>query len=76
MRISCDDCIAQHTSACDDCVVTVLLDRPEEGAVVLDLAQERALRRLHDAGLAPANRFSARGDGCATTGAASADGVP
>ena len=56
LRIDCDACVAQHTDACQDCVVTFLLDRPE-GAIVFDVEEERALRVLHDGGLAPALRF-------------------
>ncbi len=63
MRIDCDDCVMQHTSACDDCIVTALIDRPQQGAVVLDLEHERAIRRLQDAGLAPRSRFQGRSDG-------------
>ncbi len=60
MLIDCDDCTARDTAACDDCIVSWLLDRPE-GAVVFDVEEERALRALADSGLAPAVRFSARG---------------
>lgn len=56
MRIDCDECRMQHSSACDDCIVSALLDRPK-GAIVFDLAQERAIRALQRAGLAPRNRF-------------------
>jgi hypothetical protein len=56
MRIDCNECVMQHTDACGDCIVTFLLDRPE-GAVIFDVAEERALRVLHDAGMAPENRF-------------------
>lgn len=59
MLIDCGDCAMKDTSACDDCVVTFLLDRPE-GALIIDVAEERALRALHDGGLAPANRFEPR----------------
>lgn len=58
MRIDCDDCVMQHTDACSDCIVTYLLDKPE-GAVVFDVAQERAIRVLQDGGLAPDCRFAA-----------------
>jgi hypothetical protein len=44
------------TSTCDDCVVTFLCTRDEAGAVVVDIAEVRALRLLHDGGLAPALR--------------------
>lgn len=52
MLISCDECRMQGTDACEDCVVTYLLDRPE-GAVVFDAAEERALREMNRAGLLP-----------------------
>jgi hypothetical protein len=58
MHIDCADCVMQHTDACGDCIVTFLLDRPE-GAVVFDVAEERAIRALQDGGLAPATRFEA-----------------
>lgn len=57
MRIDCGDCAMQHTTACDDCIVTALLDQPGDDAVVLDLEQARAVRALQRAGLAPRNRF-------------------
>ncbi len=56
MRIDCNDCAMQHTTACDDCIVTALLDRDDE-AVVLDLEEARAVRALQRAGLAPRTRF-------------------
>jgi len=46
----------RDTSACQDCIVTFLVD-PPEGALVLDIEQQRALRTLHDAGLAPASKY-------------------
>jgi hypothetical protein len=60
LRIDCDTCVARDTGACDDCVVTFLLDRPA-GAIVFDVEEERALRALHDGGLAPALRFREEG---------------
>jgi len=56
VRIDCNDCAMQHTVACDDCIVTALLDRRDE-AVVLDLEQARAIKALQRGGLAPENRF-------------------
>ena len=53
MRIDCDECVMQHTTACDDCVVTFLVSREPGEAVVLDLDEERALRSLEKAGLVP-----------------------
>jgi hypothetical protein len=43
----------QGTVACDDCVVTHILGREPGHAVVLDLAEERALRTMTEAGLVP-----------------------
>lgn len=57
MRIDCDDCAMQHTAACDDCIVTALLDRRPDGAVVLSLDEARAIKALQRGGLAPQNRF-------------------
>ncbi|MGH9106005.1 MAG: hypothetical protein ACRDZX_09240 [Acidimicrobiales bacterium] len=53
MTIDCDGCIMQGTDACSDCVVTFICDREPRGAVVLDLAEERALRLLGRNGLLP-----------------------
>ncbi len=56
MLIDCDSCVMRQTGACEDCIVTFLLDRPE-GAVIIDVEAERALRTLADAGLTPHNRY-------------------
>jgi hypothetical protein len=53
MRIDCDDCVMQGTEVCDDCVVTFLVRRRTREAVILDLDEARALRRLASAGLVP-----------------------
>jgi hypothetical protein len=58
MTISCDDCTMQHTSACDDCVVTFICGREPDDAVVIDAAEARAVRLLSDAGLVPRLRYS------------------
>jgi hypothetical protein len=51
--ISCDDCIMQHTSTCDDCVVTFICGREPDEAVVIDVAEARAVRLLGQVGLVP-----------------------
>ncbi len=51
--IDCDECVMQHTATCDDCVVTYLCGRDDHDAVVIDLADLRAVRLLADAGLVP-----------------------
>lgn len=60
MLIDCDDCQLQHTAACQDCVVTYLLDLDEDGPVIVDLDTERALRSLEGAGLSPGSRYLPR----------------
>lgn len=56
MLIDCEECVMRDTTACDDCIVTHLLDRPP-GAVVFDLAEQRALKVLSDGGLTPGSRY-------------------
>ncbi|HEX3460348.1 MAG TPA: hypothetical protein VHT49_05555 [Acidimicrobiales bacterium] len=56
--IDCADCQHQHTSVCDDCVVSFIMDRQPEDAVVIDADEARAVRLLEQAGLVPGNRHS------------------
>ncbi|MGE3620424.1 MAG: hypothetical protein AB7L84_08175 [Acidimicrobiia bacterium] len=60
LRISCDECVMQHTAACEDCVVTYLCRREADDAVVVAMGEVRALRALQRAGLAPALRHRPR----------------
>ncbi|MGQ0833145.1 MAG: hypothetical protein ACT4OV_15870 [Microthrixaceae bacterium] len=60
LTISCDTCVMEGTSACDDCVVTFLCEREPGDAVVIDVAEARALRLLEQGGLAPALRHRRR----------------
>jgi len=53
ISISCDDCELQHTDACADCLVTFVLGREPHDAVVVDVAEARAIRMLGRAGLVP-----------------------
>ena len=55
ISISCDTCAMRASDHCGDCVVTFLCER-DEGAVVLDLAEQRAVRLLAAAGLVPTLR--------------------
>lgn len=58
--IDCDGCVMRLTSACDDCLVTHLCDAGEQPhAVVLDLAEQRAMRWFAEAGLVPTLRHRA-----------------
>jgi len=56
ISISCDTCVRKHSDWCKDCVVTAMCDHAEHDAVVLDLAEQRAVRLLAAAGMIPALR--------------------
>jgi hypothetical protein len=58
LTISCDSCKMQGTSACDGCVVTFICDRDPDDAIVIDVAEARALRMLGRSGLVPPLRHS------------------
>ena len=60
VTIDCDCCTLRHTDACDDCVVSFLLGREPDDAVVIDADEARAMRMLGRAGLVPTLRFSNR----------------
>ena len=57
--ISCDTCVMQKTSACDDCLMSFLCGDPHATAVVFDLAEQRAVRLLANAGMVPTLRHRA-----------------
>ncbi|HEX9506003.1 MAG TPA: hypothetical protein VGA62_08350 [Acidimicrobiia bacterium] len=59
LTIDCDDCVMQRTTACDDCVVTFVVNREPGEALVIDAAEERAVRLLARAGLVPHLRHAA-----------------
>jgi hypothetical protein len=48
------------TDACDDCVVSFIVSREPGDAVVVDAAEERALRTLSERGLVPPVRHRPR----------------
>ena len=56
MVVDCNECSMQGTEACNDCVVSFILDR-SSGAVVFDAAEERAIRCMTGAGLLPLLRW-------------------
>jgi hypothetical protein len=60
LRIDCDQCVMQHTAACDDCMVSFIMGREPGEAVVFDVAEARALRVLSTAGLVPGLRHRTR----------------
>lgn len=59
MIIDCDECMMQHTVACDDCVVGSLL--VGEAALEVVEVEIAALENLARAGLVPPIRLVARG---------------
>ncbi len=60
ITIDCGDCVHQGTSICDDCVVSFIVGRQPEDAVVVDADQARTVRMLERAGLVPGVRHSRR----------------
>jgi hypothetical protein len=60
ITIDCDDCAFQATDACDDCVVSFICGREADEAVVIDVAEARAVRLLGQAGLVPGIRHARR----------------
>lgn len=51
--INCGDCVMAKTNHCDDCLVSFILDREPDDAVIIDAAEARAVRMLSRAGLLP-----------------------
>ena len=60
LRIDCDECAMQHTEVCADCVVTFICSRQADEAVIVDVAEVRALRLLGESGLTPRLRHRRR----------------
>jgi hypothetical protein len=57
--IDCGTCSARHTAACADCVVTYVCEHEPDHALVIDVAEYRALKLLNEAGLVPKLRHTA-----------------
>lgn len=53
LTIDCDSCTMRETGACDDCVVTFICGREPDEALIIDVAEERAVRMLIRSGLVP-----------------------
>jgi hypothetical protein len=60
LRVDCDGCRGRELNACGDCVVTFILGREPEDAIIIDAAEARAVRLLGKAGLVPPLRFEER----------------
>ena len=61
--IDCADCDHRGTPVCDDCVVSFIVGRAPEDALVVDADEARAVRLLGQAGLVPRVRHQARASG-------------
>ena len=59
--IDCAECVHRHTPVCDDCIVTFVVDRSPDDALIIDAAEARAVRLLADAGLVPRVRHRPAG---------------
>jgi hypothetical protein len=60
LTIDCDQCSLQGTDACGDCVVSFILEREPDDAVLIDADEARAMRMLERAGLVPSLLFDHR----------------
>ncbi len=56
--IDCADCVHRSTPVCDDCVVSFIVRREADDAVVVDADEARAVRMLEHAGLLPGVRHA------------------
>jgi hypothetical protein len=61
--VDCAGCAHRLTDVCDDCVVTFIVGREPDDAVVVDADEARAVRLLERAGLVPGIRHEARASG-------------
>jgi hypothetical protein len=60
VEINCETCVMQASDACADCVVTFVVNREPGDAIVIDVAEERAVRMLARSGLLPELRHRPR----------------
>lgn len=61
--VDCAECAHRRSAVCDDCVVTFIVGRSPEDALVVDADEARAVRLLERAGLVPGVRHQARASG-------------
>jgi hypothetical protein len=60
LTIDCSECVLAATSACDDCLVSFIVDRRPDQAVVMEAEEARAVQLLGAAGLVGPLRHRAR----------------
>jgi hypothetical protein len=63
ITVDCDGCRGRENDACGDCVVSFILGREPDDALIIDAAEARAVRLLGNAGLVPPLRFENRSAG-------------
>ena len=55
--IDCDECVMRHTASCNDCIMTALCERSDDGPVAFDDIESHAVHLLSSAGLVPRLRL-------------------
>ena len=60
VSVSCNECQFDGTETCKDCVVSYLLGRGPDDAIIFDSSTARAVRLLTGAGLVPELRHQQR----------------
>ncbi len=58
LTIDCDECSAQHTEVCAECVVSYIVSKEPGRPIELERGEANAVRLLADAGLVPGSRFT------------------
>ncbi len=53
LSIDCSTCVRQETDSCGDCLVSFITSREPDDAIVIDVAEFAAIRRLQAAGMIP-----------------------
>jgi len=61
LLVDCDGCVGKILGACEGCVVSFIWSRDPGDAIVIDVAEQRAMRMLADAGMVPPLRYSPTG---------------
>ena len=61
--VDCAVCAHRDTPVCDDCVVSFIVGRESDDALVVDADEARAVRLLAHAGLVPGVRHEAQASG-------------
>ena len=57
LTIDCEGCRGRHLNACRDCVVSFILGREPDDALIIDADEARAMRALGRGGLLPPLRY-------------------